>query len=223
MLATIVLSVFTAHIYVPVVVAADPETNSADIFNNLHYDGCFLSVFSLIEAPVVLGLIVLFIRIRRAPVFEYLSLNRFTARAMLVSILIILGLTIVYDMASVALDRPILPDFMIAIYETACFRPLLYIVIILVAPVIEELLFRGFMFEGIRHSLPGAAGAILMTSAVWAALHLQYDVFDVTAIFLLGIALGIIKVRYNTLYIPILIHMLVNFIATVQLTAYMNL
>lgn len=219
----IVLSILLAPIYVAMASALDPAVSAPELFNRLPYDGCFLSVFTVIETPIVLVLIVWFIRMRRGlSVGEYLSLRPFSRRFLVWSILIILGLSIVYDGVSYALDRPILPEFMIAVYETACFRPFLYVVIILVAPVLEEVLFRGFLFEGIRHSRLGAPGAVLITSAFWAALHLQYDAFDITALFVLGIVLGVLKVRSNSLHIPILLHILVNLIATVQLIVYMN-
>jgi membrane protease YdiL (CAAX protease family) len=37
-------------------------------------------------------------------------------------------------------------------YETAEYTPLIWITFVIAAPLIEELFFRGFLFEGLRDS-----------------------------------------------------------------------
>jgi len=39
----------------------------------------------------------------------------------------------------------------------------------------EELFFRGFLFRGLSSSFMGPVGAVLVTSALWALIHTQYD------------------------------------------------
>ena len=80
----------------------------------------------------------------------------------------------------------------------------------------EELVFRGFLFEGLRHSRLGNAGAIILASAVWASIHLQYEWFYVGQILVLGLLLGAARLFTRSLVPSILMHALVNGIATLQ-------
>src|SRR5437867_641768 len=69
--------------------------------------------------------------------------------------LVLLLLALCSDMLTMYLGRPIVPEFMVRAYESAGFAPLFWVAIVIVAPVSEEILFRGFLFEGIHHSRLG--------------------------------------------------------------------
>ncbi|AMX01520.1 CPBP family glutamic-type intramembrane protease [Microbulbifer thermotolerans] len=47
----------------------------------------------------------------------------------------------------------------------------LVLVIVLVAPVLEELIFRGYLFTAWRQSRLGLTGTLLLTSALFALMH----------------------------------------------------
>src|SRR5260370_238343 len=55
----------------------------------------------------------------------------------------------------------------------------LWLAVVIAAPVSEELLFRGFLHRGWAPSWLGIAGTIILTSALWAALHQQYNWFGI--------------------------------------------
>ena len=86
-------------------------------------------------------------------------------------------------------------------------------------PVFEEILFRGFWFEGFRDSRIKIVGAILFTSLLWTLLHVQYNVWGMTSIFILGLIIGIVRYLTNSLWCCMLIHIVVNLAAIIQ-TAY---
>ena len=54
----------------------------------------------------------------------------------------------------------------------------------IVAPISEEIAFRGFLFRGLSASWLGVSGTLIATSAAWAAMHVQYDAFTLAQIFL---------------------------------------
>ncbi len=58
--------------------------------------------------------------------------------------------------------------------------------LVVIAPPMEELLFRGFLFRGYAASRLGVTGAILLTSVIWASMHIQYDAFYIVQIVVLG-------------------------------------
>ncbi len=86
-------------------------------------------------------------------------------------------------------------------------------VLILAVPVIEELLFRGFLYKGLRHSRLGATGAITLTAAVWALSHTQYDGWGMTVIFGLGLYLGTIREWTGSSYVTTIVHAINNLLA----------
>ena len=86
---------------------------------------------------------------------------------------------------------------------------------IVVAPVAEEFFFRAFFYRALRNKLR-VWSACLITSAVFAALHLQYVatplVFVIIAVFALGTCL--VYEATGSLFAVIAIHAVFNTLAT---------
>jgi uncharacterized protein len=81
------------------------------------------------------------------------------------------------------------------------------IYIALIAPISEELIFRGVVFGYSRKFLPIVAANILQ-ALLFGAYHL--NLVQGLYAFVLGMFLGIIRMKFNTLYASILLHMLIN-------------
>src|SRR5437879_12171172 len=105
---------------------------------------------------------------------------------------------------------------MVEAYETAGFKPLLWLALIVAAPAGEETLFRGFLFEGISHSRLGAAGAIFLGSILWASIHVQHDAYGIAIIFLCGLFLGYVRLKTQSIYPTIFLHGLMNLVALLE-------
>lgn len=76
-----------------------------------------------------------------------------------------------------------------------------------VAPLLEEVLFRGFLFAGLIR--PGGLWkAILLSAAIFGAIHLQPLAFP--ALFWLGALLALLYHRTGSLWAPILMHTIIN-------------
>jgi uncharacterized protein len=97
---------------------------------------------------------------------------------------------------------------------------LLWATLLVAAPLMEETLFRGFMIRGIERSRLGAAGAIIIASAAWTLMHVQYDGYGMSQVFLMGILLGAARLRTQSLYPPLAMHSLANLIATIELIVF---
>ena len=78
------------------------------------------------------------------------------------------------------------------------------------APIVEEFVVRGFMFRGWSQSFLGPIGAIVITSAVWAMYHTQYDWFERLEIFVMGLALGHFRWRSDSTWLTVLVHSALN-------------
>ncbi len=129
-----------------------------------------------------------------------------------------LGLVLfVSDMLAIATGRPAVPDFMHLAYDTADSKLLLWLALVVAAPLFEELLFRGFLFQGLRQSVLGTSGAIVLLAALWAAIHTQYDLFGMASVFAIGVVLGFARWHSGSLLLPIALHAAANFVAMLQL------
>jgi membrane protease YdiL (CAAX protease family) len=219
--ATLTVQVLVLIGYIAVRTAQNPHVDLNNLAPDAGSNGLLLSVATWAALPVCLGLTVLFARLRRGwTVREYLALNCVPSRAILGG----LGLLIVFVSASDGLTwllgRPIVPDFMKSAYRTAYYVPLLWATLLVAAPLMEETLFRGFMIRGIDRSRLGAAGAIIIASAAWSLMHVQYDAYGMSQVFLMGILLGAARLRTQSLYPPLAMHSLANLIATIELIVY---
>jgi len=74
------------------------------------------------------------------------------------------------------------------------------------APVMEEFVFRGFMFRGWSQSFLGPYGAIALTAALWALNHTQYGWYDRSLLFFTGLVLGYFRLRANSTWLPVMLH-----------------
>jgi uncharacterized protein len=108
------------------------------------------------------------------------------------------------------------PEFMREAYATAEPLWLFWIALVVAAPLFEEVFFRGFLFSGLESSALGPAGAIVVTGAVWAAIHFQYDAFDMTLILCLGLVLGVARLSTRSLLVPFVMHATMNLVATAE-------
>ncbi|MEE9584144.1 MAG: type II CAAX endopeptidase family protein [Candidatus Brocadiales bacterium] len=77
----------------------------------------------------------------------------------------------------------------------------------LIGPVAEEVLFRGFLQPALRDTM-GRVKAILITSFLFAMVH--FNVYIFLQIFILGLLLGYLYEKTNTLVAPITVHILHN-------------
>jgi uncharacterized protein len=78
---------------------------------------------------------------------------------------------------------------------------------IVVGPLAEELVFRGFFFQGLRQA-HGSTKAVLISSAVFATIHLEPAAFIPT--FLLGCTLAFVFDRSSSVWPGAILHVLLN-------------
>jgi membrane protease YdiL (CAAX protease family) len=81
-----------------------------------------------------------------------------------------------------------------------------------IAPFTEEVFFRGFVFAGFRQRY-GWRKAAIISSAIFALIHLQP--LAAPPLFLLGFLFAYIYHRSNSIWLPILMHFLVNSLAMI--------
>lgn len=85
-----------------------------------------------------------------------------------------------------------------------------FITVCLLAPVIEELVYRGVLFSLLKKLKLNVTFLILVSTALFTAVHSHYDTADLTFVFVLGFLAGYARVKTKGLLVPIAIHSTVN-------------
>jgi membrane protease YdiL (CAAX protease family) len=129
------------------------------------------------------------------------------------------GLLVIEELLAIALGHSRSGSMSVA-YATANPVWLLWIALVIAAPLFEEMLFRGFLLKGFATSFMGPIGAVFVTSGVWAVLHVQYDAFDMATVFCSGLLLGTARLVTGSLLVPLALHAAVNLLATVEVAVF---
>jgi membrane protease YdiL (CAAX protease family) len=212
----LVVQVFAAGLYI-LVTTGDPGNQMAATLKNLEFDGTFLAYCTLASAVVCVPLIMGIARLKRGSnLKEYLGLKWPSLGATLRWSLITVALCLLNDAIFLALGRPIVPEFMLKSYASASPRWILWLALLVGAPIFEEICFRGFIFKGLAASRARWYGATIVTAMFWAAIHLQYGWFEIVSILGLGLLLGIARAMTGSTVLTIWLHSLINILATAQ-------
>jgi membrane protease YdiL (CAAX protease family) len=180
-------------------------------------------VAAISTAILVTPLCVLFAGLKRGiSVKRYLALRPVRTR----QLAIWAGVTILFcaitDVLSWFLGQPLVSESILHAYRSVIFVPLLWVGVVVGAPLCEEFYFRGFLFAGIRNSRLGMTGAIVLTSAAWAPLHVQYGLYGVSEIFVLGLILGYARLCSGSLVTPIVMHAINNLLAMLEAAVWLR-
>ena len=170
------------------------------------------AVSYLITVPLQIWFIFWLLRRRKIDLSKNLGLYHFNRNALIYSLVAYLILYLVLTAYSYAFQiSP--PEEFIKLMQATPFV-LNFLMVVIGAPIVEELLFRGFLFSQLKTTKLGINGSIILTSLIWTSIHLQYDLFLLIPIFLLGLLLGYLMHKYNSLYLVIIVHAVHNLQAT---------
>jgi membrane protease YdiL (CAAX protease family) len=86
--------------------------------------------------------------------------------------------------------------------------------LVVAAPLLEELVFRGYAFSGLI-GRTGPWGAILFPALIFTACHIQYGPAGLAYILAIGILLGTLRWQTGSVYPGIAVHMANNLVQAV--------
>lgn len=180
-------------------------------------NGSFLSLTSFVATVVCCSFILAVIKLKKGSVLkEYLAIKPVSRETMLKWLGFLAGLIVLSDLLTTLLGRPLVPESMISAYQTANPLWMLWVTMMIAAPLLEETFFRGFLFKGFESSFLGPVGTVLVTAGLWAGIHLQYDAYGMATIFCLGLLLGAARLLTGSLLVPLVLHAAANLIATIE-------
>ena len=189
------------------------------IIEKFALDGDLISIAEIPSAIIGVSLVILFAYMKKPfPIKAYLQLRwpESPFRTLLKWVGIMILVYIAIEGINILLEREN-PEFMTKVYGSTNNKVMLWIAVGIAAPFFEEFLFRGFLLEGLRYTRMGVVGAILLTSATWAIIHMQYGWFEIISIFFVGIVLAVAQLKTKSLYVPIAMHMFMNFSASAMM------
>ena len=191
------------------------DANAAELLK----DGFLLSISTLGSAVAMIAVLAPLANAAKWPVSEYLGLVKPRGLDAVVSFAVLIVFLLGFDGLTYLLGRDIVTPFQVDTYVSARASgtlPLLWLALVIGAPVGEELLFRGFLFRSWVASQRSALPGILVISALFAIIHQQYDWFGVLQIFLIGLILAWARWVSGSTLLTMAMHALINLWATFE-------
>jgi membrane protease YdiL (CAAX protease family) len=178
-------------------------------------DGVVVSEIISVSVPLQLVLLYLVAKRSGGSAADYLGL-RLPRRAELgfgvaaTVALIIIGNAVIW-----LLGRNIVTQFQLDIYRTAAAAGalqllFLWLAVVVVTPIGEETLFRGFLFRGWLRTPHDTWPVILITALLWALVHVQYDWYVIAQVFVFGVMLGWLRWATGSTILTMVLHALIN-------------
>jgi CAAX protease family protein len=177
-------------------------------------DGVAISLVIFVSTPVQVALLMLFAARASESAAVYLGFILPRRGEVLIGIGAVVALIVVGNTLSWLLGRNIVPAFQTDIFRTASaagWLPLLWLAVVVVTPIGEETLFRGFLFRGWLRKPTDAWAVIAVTAGMWALIHVQYDFYVMSQVFVSGLLLGWLRWASGSTLLTMLLHGLINF------------
>ena len=182
-------------------------------------NGRIISLSVIMGLPAILIVLWIATRLSRTPFADYLALRWPTWKMLAAGIASLVLLMVVWEVISRVAGRESSPGFMMDVLKTARADGALWLLVIafcVVAPITEEFFARGFLYRGWSESFLRPTGAILLSSAVWTMMHLQYNWFFLAQVFSIGLLLGYLRYVSNSTWLTVILHGFNNLAATIQ-------
>lgn len=91
----------------------------------------------------------------------------------------------------------------------------LILMTVILAPILEEILFRGIIMKGMINNKVAPSTAILVSSFIFGAVH--FNPWQFAGALLLGLVLGLVYHKTKSLLIPILLHAFNNLLSALMM------
>ena len=196
----------------------NPTEVEMGIFGNIILYPVKGNLTMILSAPLIIYFFVWRMQKRGLDLTNELGLFFFKRSVFFKSILLLALFLVLEEIYMRVLDIVVPVSFLKFIMS----EPLILGVIttILIAPILEEFIFRGFLFSQLRITL-GNWGAIILSSLAWTSLHFQYELKILFVLFVFGLFLGFLRWKYNSLFLVMALHAVNNLVALI--TAYLYL
>jgi len=188
------------------------DTNVAHL-PDFSSDGGAVAIVIIVSTPVQVLLLAIFAWVKGASATDYLGLTVPRRSDVIVGIGCVIVLLAAGDALSWLIGHNVVTQFQTDIYRTAAaagWLPLLWFAVVVLTPIGEETLFRGFLFRGWLKSPRDVWPVIAVTALLWALIHVQYDWYVIGQVFVSGLLLGWLRWVSGSTVLTIMLHGLIN-------------
>ena len=215
---TISITQLVTVIFVVAIEAAETgEKISGSRINELFSNGDVVATSFVILFPIMLALLAFAIKVRRKkPFLEYLAVKKVKISTLLLWVLAAFTLLAMDETVNYIVSRPA-PEWVATAYQTSQNYLLLISGMVIFGPITEELLFRGYLFKTWSESRIGPYASIVLISLLWAGIHLQYDLYEMSMIFTLGLLLCWARFKTGSIFTSMTLHIFWNLISLIQI------
>jgi len=169
-----------------------------------------ISIFSM---TTLIFFILWRMKIRKIP-FSDIGAIDFNPRDLYLSILILAIFIALEEIYMFILNIEIPQGFIEFMLSDPILLSLISVVII--APIAEEFIFRGFLYSQLSRTKLGPWGSISLISLFWTIIHFQYEIKILFVLFFFGLFLGYLRIAYKSLGLPIAVHAINNTFAFIM-------
>ncbi|MEN6668868.1 CPBP family intramembrane glutamic endopeptidase [Psychrobacter sp. B38] len=201
------------------------NTTAADVFFFGSNNGTVVSCSVIISCVLLVAISVAIIRLRGGRSRQYLALKPFSWAVSIRMLGLLLIFMIVSQVLTYFLDETPLA-FVDPLYQSVSSVWLLVLAMVIVAPLYEELVFRGVLWSAITEQFTdssvryhGELVASVVTSLIFAVIHLQYGLYEISTIVILALIFCYARFRSGSLLLPMLLHVVNNGVAMWQYLA----
>ncbi len=89
--------------------------------------------------------------------------------------------------------------------------------LVVTAPITEEIVFRGFIYRGFAASRLGTVGAVVLSSLIFTAIHIQYDLITLCGVLATALLLGTMRAVSGSTVLTIAMHALNNGVVLLEM------
>lgn len=188
------------------------------LFKPLKVYGTYIVVF--LELVYIFPALII-LSIRRAP-FKLLGYRSFKFRFIEIGLGLVVAsyfITVINNTLFLMFGKNIQADEIAQLLRTLSSPYSFIFTGVIIAPIVEETFFRGFLFAGFRQRY-GYNKAALLSSAIFAAAHLQPSVLVPT--FVLGYIFSYLYHKSNSIIPGMIMHFMVNAFGIITIFALMR-
>jgi membrane protease YdiL (CAAX protease family) len=192
---------------------------SAEAFKEFFEHGGVVAGSVLAGMPAALLVLWLATRVARRSFVSYLALRKPLLKDVTFGVGASAALLVTLDVVAYFAGYPLSPEFALASVRSARDSGLIWLLLLgfcIGAPVTEEFIFRGFVFRGWSTTFLRPVGAIVLSSALFAVIHQQYEWFYIFGIFLIGALFGYLRYRSHSTWVTVITHAFYNLMAALQ-------
>lgn len=164
-------------------------------------------IYTLVSGLITIAVVLAVYLFRRKPLGEALWLRRVDGRTLWTGAALAPGLFLVVSLALAVLPEEWTESYNEAASSISTASLVGFLAVVAVAPVVEELIFRGLMVNRLSCVMPGWL-AVVLAAAVFGACHGHPVWFGYA--FVLGCVFGFIDLRAGSIWPSILGHMVFN-------------